>query len=390
MSYLRSIIHLDMDAFYPSVEIKDNPALKGQPVIVGGGRERGVVASASYEARRSGVHSAMPIAEAMRLCPGGIFLPVRMARYKEVSTQIFEIFNRFTPLVEPLSIDEAFLDVTGSERLMGDPVEIARRIKAAVLAETGLTVSAGVAHNKFVAKVASEIQKPDGLTVIQHDAVVEFLDPLPISRMWGVGRKMEQALAALNVRTFRDLRLTPLHLLNDKFGEHGIKMHRLSLGMDEREVVTEQEAKSVGHEKTFTEDILDLETAKRELLGLADAVGRRLRREGVRGKTVTLKVKYSDFNQITRACTLKDPTDDGLEIYSAVIRLLQKTQVGKRPLRLLGISFSNLNFSEEEKQLSFFGNDGSAQRKKRLNEALDSLFLKHGDKSVGPAALLKR
>jgi len=379
-----------MDAFYPSVEIKDNPALKGQPVIVGGGRERGVVASASYEARRSGVHSAMPIAEAMRLCPGGIFLPVRMARYKEVSTQIFEIFNRFTPLVEPLSIDEAFLDVTGSERLMGDPVEIARRIKAAVLAETGLTVSAGVAHNKFVAKVASEIQKPDGLTVIQHDAVVEFLDPLPISRMWGVGRKMEQALAALNVRTFRDLRLTPLHLLNDKFGEHGIKMHRLSLGMDEREVVTEQEAKSVGHEKTFTEDILDLETAKRELLGLADAVGRRLRREGVRGKTVTLKVKYSDFNQITRACTLKDPTDDGLEIYSAVIRLLQKTQVGKRPLRLLGISFSNLNFSEEEKQLSFFGNDGSAQRKKRLNEALDSIYLKHGDKSAGPAALLRK
>ncbi|NCO58857.1 MAG: DNA polymerase IV, partial [Deltaproteobacteria bacterium CG_4_8_14_3_um_filter_51_11] len=390
MSYLRSIIHLDMDAFYPSVEIKDNPALKGQPVIVGGGRERGVVASASYEARRSGVHSAMPIAEAMRLCPGGIFLPVRMARYKEVSTQIFEIFNRFTPLVEPLSIDEAFLDVTGSERLMGDPVEIARRIKAAVLAETGLTVSAGVAHNKFVAKVASEIQKPDGLTVIQHDAVVEFLDPLPISRMWGVGRKMEEALAALNVRTFRDLRLTPLHLLNDKFGEHGIKMHRLSLGMDEREVVTEQEAKSVGHEKTFTEDILDLETAKRELLGLADAVGRRLRREGVRGKTVTLKVKYSDFNQITRACTLKDPTDDGLEIYSAVIRLLQKTQVGKRPLRLLGISFSNLNFSEEEKQLSFFGNDGSAQRKKRLNEALDSIYLKHGDKSAGPAALLRK
>jgi len=379
-----------MDAFYPSVEIKDNPALKGQPVIVGGGRERGVVASASYEARRSGVHSAMPIAEAMRLCPGGIFLPVRMARYKEVSTQIFEIFNRFTPLVEPLSIDEAFLDVTGSERLMGDPVEIARRIKAAVLAETGLTVSAGVAHNKFVAKVASEIQKPDGLTVIQHDAVVEFLDPLPISRMWGVGRKMEEALAALNVRTFRDLRLTPLHLLNDKFGEHGIKMHRLSLGMDEREVVTEQEAKSVGHEKTFTEDILDLETAKRELLGLADAVGRRMRREGVRGKTVTLKVKYSDFNQITRACTLKDPTDDGLEIYSAVIRLLQKTQVGKRPLRLLGISFPNLNFSEEEKQLSFFGNDGSAQRKKRLNEALDSIYLKHGDKSAGPAALLRK
>jgi len=379
-----------MDAFYPSVEIKDNPALKGQPVIVGGGRERGVVASASYEARRSGVHSAMPIAEAMRLCPGGIFLPVRMARYKEVSTQIFEIFNRFTPLVEPLSIDEAFLDVTGSERLMGDPVEIARRIKAAVLAETGLTVSAGVAHNKFVAKVASEIQKPDGLTVIQHDAVVEFLDPLPISRMWGVGRKMEEALAALNVRTFRDLRLTPLHLLNDKFGEHGIKMHRLSLGMDEREVVTEQKAKSVGHEKTFMEDILDLETAKLGLLGLADAVGRRMRREGVRGKTVTLKVKYSDFNQITRACSLKEPTDDGLEIYSAVVRLLQKTQVGKRPLRLLGISFSNLNFSEEEKQLSFFGNDGSAQRKKRLNEALDSIYLKHGDKSAGPAALLRK
>ena len=199
----RAIIHLDMDAFYPAVEVLDNPELKGKPVIVGGGRERGVVSSASYEARKFGVHSAQPMATAMRLCPDGVFLPGRMSRYKEVSKQVFEIFYRFTPLVEPLSIDEAFLDVTGSIRLFGGPVEIAKKVKQVVVNETGLTVSAGVAPSKFVAKIASDIDKPDGLTVVPSDKVREFLDPLTIKKMWGVGKVTQEALARINVRTFQ-------------------------------------------------------------------------------------------------------------------------------------------------------------------------------------------
>ncbi|MFH1241867.1 MAG: DNA polymerase IV [Pseudomonadota bacterium] len=388
--YKRAIIHLDMDAFYPAVEVLDRPELKGKPVIVGGSRERGVVSSASYEARKFGVHSAQPMARAVRLCPNGIFLPVRMSRYKEVSRQVFEIFYRFTPLVEPLSIDEAFLDVTGSERLLGKPVEIAKRIKHMVFEETGLTVSAGVAPNKFVAKIASDLEKPDGLTVVPQQKVREFLDPLPIGKMWGVGKKTQEALVRLNIRTFRDLRQSPLRVLEQRFGKHGIKMHQLSMGIDEREVVTEHEAKSVGHERTFLEDISDPEAAKKELLDLANQVGRRMRREGLSGSTVTLKVKYSDFTQITRAETLQRSTDDGLEIYSSARRLLQKTQVGKKPVRLLGISLSQISLSGSGEQLSFFGQDELSQKRKKLNTALDSLQEKHGDKSVRPGTLFTK
>jgi DNA polymerase-4 len=388
--YKRAIIHLDMDAFYPAVEVLDRPELKGKPVIVGGSRERGVVSSASYEARKFGVHSAQPMARAVRSCPNGIFLPVRMSRYKEVSRQVFEIFCRFTPLVEPLSIDEAFLDVTGSERLLGKPVEIAKRIKHVVFEETGLTVSAGVAPNKFVAKIASDMEKPDGLTVVPQDKVREFLDPLPMSKMWGVGKKTQDVLTRLNIRTFLDLRQTPLRVLEQRFGKHGIRMHQLSMGIDEREVVTGHEAKSVGHERTFMEDISDLGAAKKELLDLANQVGRRMRREGLSGSTVTLKVKYSDFTQITRAETLQRSTDDGLEIYSSARRLLQKTQVGKRPVRLLGISLSQISLSGSGEQLSFFGQDELSQKRKKLNKAVDSLQEKHGDKSVRPGTLFTK
>jgi DNA polymerase-4 len=385
----RSIIHLDMDAFYPAVEVLDNPELKGKPVIVGGSRERGVVSSASYEAREFGVHSAQPMATAMGLCPHGVVLPGRMSRYKEVSNQVFEIFSRFTPLVEPLSIDEAFLDVAGSERLLGKPVEIAKKIKQAVFKETGLTVSAGVAPSKFVAKIASDMDKPDGLTIVPHDKVREILDPLPVKKMWGVGKKTQEALARINIRTFRDLRQMPVKVLEQKFGKHGIKMHHLAMGIDEREVITEHEVKSVGHEQTFMEDILDMEVAKKELLSLANRVGSRMRREGVTGKTVTLKVKYSDFTQITRSITLPESTDDGFEIYSTAGRLLQKTKVGKRPVRLLGISLSHLSFPDTKGQISLFGQEESSQRRKRLNIALDSLYEKHGDKSIRPGTLLK-
>jgi DNA polymerase-4 len=385
----KAIIHLDMDAFYPAVEILDNPGLKGKPVIVGGGRERGVVSSASYEARTFGVHSAQPMATAMRLCPNGVFLPVRMSRYKEVSKQVFEIFFRFTPLVEPLSIDEAFLDVTGSIRLFGEPVGIAKRIKQMVVEETGLTISAGVAPSKFVAKIASDMDKPDGLTVVPSDQLREFLNPLPIKKMWGVGKVTQEALARLNVRTFKDLSLMPLKVLERQFGKQGLKMHHLSMGIDPREVIPEHDAKSIGHEETFPQDIIDRGAAKKELLSLANKVARRMRREGVIGRTITLKVKYSDFVQITRSKTLPTPTDDGPEIYSNVCRLLKKTEVGKRPVRLLGISLSQLSAIGSETQLGLFNPDGEALKRKELHAAIDSLHEKFGEKSIRPGTLLK-
>jgi DNA polymerase-4 len=377
-----------MDAFYPSVEVMDNPALKGKPVIVGGSKERGVVSSASYEARKFGIHSAQPMCQARRRCPDGIFLPVRMSRYKEVSERVFEIFHHFTPLVEPVSIDEAFLDVTGSTRIFGQPENIAKMIKKTILTQTGLTVSAGVAPSKFVAKIASDIQKPDGLTVIPRSCVKKFLDPLPVKKMWGVGKMTQLTLRHLNIRTFRELRQTPVTFLEKKFGKHGVKMHQLAMGEDERDVMPEHDVKSIGHEQTFPYDITSLDMAKKELLALGNKVARRMRRQGVTGKTVTLKVKYNDFVQITRSTTLPKHTDDGLGIYSTACRLLKKTEVTIKPIRLLGISLSQLNLLGMETQRSLFDQNSSSQKRRRLNTTLDSLEAKFGKQSVLPGTLL--
>jgi DNA polymerase-4 len=385
----RDIIHLDMDAFYASVECLDNPALRGKPVIVGGGRERGVVSSASYEAREYGVHSAQPNAHAARLCPHGIFLPVRMGRYKEISDRVFTIFGRFTPLVEPLSIDEAFLDVTGSRRLFGTPVEIAQRIRGMVRQEIGLTVSAGVAPTKFVAKIASDLHKPDGLTVVPRGKVKEFLDPLPIDTLWGVGEKTLLSLTCLGVRTISDLRRVPLELLIEKFGTHGRAMYRHARGKDTREVEPTREVKSLGREETYLEDIKERDEAQREILSLAVKVARRMRRYGFAGRTVTLKVKYSNFTQITRSVTLPKGTDDAHEIYQACTRLLEKTAVGKRRVRLLGVSLSHFSFLGEETQLSLFNEEVVVQKVKRLHQALDTVSDKFGEDIVRPATLLK-
>ncbi len=378
-----------MDAFYPSVEIMDHPELKGKPVIVGGGFERGVVSSASYEARKFGVHSAQPTAQARRLCPDGIFLPPRMERYQEVSAKIFRIFRRFTPIVEPLSIDEAFLDVSGSRRLFGPPEQIARAVKEEVLSETGLTVSAGVAPSKFVAKIASDIEKPDGLTVVLPGQVRAFLDPLPINRMWGAGKATQKALHRLNIRTFRDLRQFPVTILGQNFGKSGVKMHELASGIDERDVIPHREAKSIGHERTFARDILEHGEVKKTLLSLADRVAHRMRTHRACGKTVTLKVKYSDFSQITRSSTLPFSTDDGLKIYGEILKLLRSTEVGKRPVRLLGVSLSHLDLSAPHKQLTLFNGNGGLEKRQRLNAALDSLEEKHGEKCVKPGALIR-
>jgi len=385
----KEIIHLDMDAFYAAVEVLDNPSLKGKPVIVGGSKRRGVVSSASYEARKCGVHSAQPIATAMRFCPRGVFLPVRMSRYQEVSEQIFEIFRRFTPLVEPLSIDEAFLDVTGSTRMFGEPEEIARKIKSLVKKEIGLTVSAGVASLKFVAKIASGLNKPDGLTVVPPGKVQEFLDPLPIDMLWGVGKATGKVFATLGVKTIGDLRHIPVDILIAKLGKNGLHLHQLSQGIDEREVEIKVDVKSIGQEETFAEDVIDDEIAKREILSLSAKVGRRLRKEGVRGKTITLKVKYHDFVQTTRSLTILEPTDDGGEITKVCYLLLKKTEVGRRPIRLLGISVSQLT-SLTAQQLPLFSQDLRMQKNKRLNKALDTIQEKFGDGAIIPGTLLRK
>ena len=385
----KTIIHLDMDAFYAAVEVLDNPSLKGRPVIVCGPRQRGVVSSASYEARKFGIHSAQPTAAAMGLCPKGVFLPVRMSRYKEVSDEIFEIFHRFTPLVEPLSIDEAFLDATDSERLFGNPEQIAKKIKRTVAEEIGLTVSAGIAPCKFVAKIASDLHKPDGLTVVPQDKVNAFLAPLSIDKLWGVGKATQKALARLGVRTIGDLSRLPPEMLEKRFGKHGIHLHLLSRGIDERDVEPVREVKSIGGEETFAEDILHVDVIKRELLSLATRVSRRMRRQGLAGKTVTLKVKYHDFVRISRSKTLPDSTDDEREIFRSCCGLLEKTEAGKRPVRLLGISLSHLCSKGDQMQLSLFEAGISREKSKRLNLAVDKIQEKFGEGAILPSTLLE-
>jgi len=387
--WLKAILHLDIDAFYPSVEVLDNPKLQGQAVIVGGPKERGVVSSASYEARKFGVHSAQPMAKAMRLCPKGVFLPVRMARYKEVSRQVFKIFHLFTPLVEPVSIDEAFLDVTGSKRLFGQPEEMAASIKRAVREETRLTISAGLAPSKFVAKIASDLDKPDGLTVVRPDRVRAFLDPLSIDKMWGVGKQTQGRLHRLGIRTIGDLSGFPAEVLEEQFGKHGTKMHQLALGIDERAVFPWSEAKSVGHEETFSQDMVETEAARKAILSLAEKVARRMRQEGVSGRTITLKVKYSDFVQVTRSATLAALTSDGHTLFLTASKLMEKTDVGRKPVRLLGVSVSQLSHSSvSAEQLSLFGEGDTLSKRKDLNAALDSVSDRFGEDALRPATLL--
>jgi DNA polymerase-4 len=385
----RTIIHLDMDAFYASVEVLDDPSLKGRPVIVGGLSGRGVVSAASYEARKYGIHSAQPMTAARRLCPGGVFLPVRMSRYQELSREIFDLFRIFTPLVEPLSIDEAFLDVTGSLRLFGPAATIARQVKALVLEKTGLTVSAGVAPNKFLAKIASDLEKPDGLTVVSPEGIQDFLDPLPIERLWGVGPATRKELRLLGVETIGDLRRLSETLLRKRWGESGRRLAALARGLDDREVQTVRENKSIGNEETFGADLLDPETIRKQLLALSHKTARRMRREGFAGRTITLKVKYQDFTRITRSRTLKEATDDGQVLYRIGSELLLKTAVGHRPIRLIGISVSQPCREAENGQLTIFQPTADREKSKKMNQALDDIQRKYGLRALRPAALVE-
>lgn len=339
----RQILHVDMDAFYASVEQRDDPALRGKPVIVGGRSRRGVVAAASYEVRPFGVRSAMSMVEALQRCPEAIVVAPRMRHYADVSAKVFDIFHRFTPLVEGLSFDEAFLDVTGSQRLFGDGVAIARQIRAAIRDELSLTASAGVAPAKFVAKVASDLDKPDGLVVVAPEGVREFLAPLPIERMWGVGKKAAARLRAHGFRTLGDLATTPVESLEAVLGSWGRSVHALARGEDEREVVPDRDAKSIGAEETFESDLRTLEALERPLLHQAGRVAGRLSRAGLRARCVTVKLKYGDHSTKTRQTRLPEPVADTDSIYDAARALLPRFPSVARGVRLTGVSCSELH-----------------------------------------------
>ncbi len=373
----RTILHVDLDAFFAAVEQRDRPELRGKPVIVGGDpRGRGVVSAASYEARAFGVRSAMSLTEALRRCPDGVFLPVRGRAYQQASREVMSILRSFTPLVEPVSIDEAFLDVTGSRPLFGDGPTIAGSIKTAVRDEVGLTASVGVATTKLVAKIASDLRKPDGLVVVAPGDEATFLAPLPIWRLWGVGEKTATVLAEYGVRTIGDLAALSPDLLVRRFGKHGGSLATRAMGMDAEPVHEGDPAKSVGHETTFDVDSSDPEVIERTLLALSEGVAGRLRSAGVRASTIAVKVRDSSFRTITRQRTLRQPTDLTEPIYRTVLELARPEVRGIR-VRLLGVTASNLG---EREQLGLFPDEDP--RRRRAIEATDTIRRRFGSSAV--------
>lgn len=381
------ILHIDMDAYYASVEERDQPALVGQPVIVGGQAEsRGVVSAANYVARKFGVHSAMPMRTAVRLCPQAVVLPVRMEHYARISRQIREIFHRYTPLVEPLSLDEAFLDVRGSEQLFGPAIEIGRRIKAEILEETQLVASIGAAPNKFLAKIASDLKKPDAFVIVEADRVDEFLAPLPVSRLWGVGKRAEEKLHGIGIHTIGQLSRTPLATLKMCFGD-AVATHLLdlSLGRDDRSVVPDRDARSVSHETTFAVDISDAEVLRTCLLELTEQVGRRLRRHDIFGRTVHLKIRFSDFHTLTRSHSLPDASNTTSDLWQAVSEQLFPRVALQQPVRLVGVGVSSLSHTRERQRTLF---DDTSDRDSALDSASDAIRNRFGGTAIQRGASL--
>lgn len=351
----RRILHCDMDSFFAAVEMRDDPSLRGKPVVVGGDpRGRGVVAAASYEVRKYGVHSAMPAARAIQLCPQAIFLKPDFRRYREESGKIFDIFRRFTPLVQPVSVDEAYLDVTEHLEPWGSATGVAQEIQRQVRAERRLTVSIGVAPNKLVAKIASDFHKPDGLTVVHPHKVEGFLAPLAVRKLRGVGPRTEEALAKLGIETVADLRRVERDDLVRRFGRHGESLFEFARGLDERPVVTHRERKSLGHENTYREDLASLDRMDAEMERFAEEVARGLEKRGFLASTFTAKVRFGDFTTVTRSKTLPSPTADAVVIGRVARELLRRTQAPQRPVRLLGVTASGLIGDEEERQLWLF------------------------------------
>ena len=384
----RSILHCDLDAFYASVEQRDHPEYRGKPVIVGGGpNERGVVSAASYEARAFGVHSAMPLVQAGKLCPQGIFVPGDAAAYEKASDAVMALFAERTPLVEPISLDEAFLDVTGTAHLFGGPEACGRGLKRDVREKVGLVLSVGLAANKLCAKVASDLRKPDGFVVVPRGHEQAFLAPLPLKRLWGVGPKTQRVLEDLGMRTIGDLAQADPALLEARLGEHGTTIQQRARGNDDdREVVAEPgDPKSIGHAHTFDRDTLDRAVIERTLLRLSEGVGRRLRTHELRGRTVTLQLRVAPFETRTRQRTLTEPTADDLRIYETARSLLREALAADRdagrvsPVRLVGVTASGLVGGE---QLDLF----TGARVSRLNAAMDAVRKRFGDDALDRAS----
>ena len=386
----RTILHVDMDAFYASIEIREDPGLAGRPVVVGAdpmaGRGRGVVAAASYEARQYGIRSAMPISEAYRRCPTAAFLRPRGILYADVSRRIFYLLERFTDLVEPLSIDEAFLDVTASQALHGDGLVIARAIKDGIQRQESLTSSVGVAASKFVAKLASDLEKPDGLVSVPPGSEADFLAPLAIERLWGAGPKTVERLYGFGIRTFGDMQALAREELVRHFGEAaGERFYSLCRGIDERRVRPDRARKSLGKEITFDADVRDRRTVERTLLRLCEAVAASLRGKGLAGGTVTVKLRWEGFETVTRQITLPRPVDTFEGIWPVAVRLFRAADRQSRKVRLIGVSLSGL-VSGEAGQLSLFPTDRSEDR--RVADAVDRLKERFGRDAVTRAELL--
>jgi len=387
------IIHIDMDAFYASVEELDRPELRGRPVVVGGAAEaRGVVAAANYVARECGIHSAMPMSRALRLCPQAIRLPVRIARYVGLSRQIRGIFARYTPLIEPLSLDEAFLDAMGSERLYGSSEQIARRIKQEINTELGLMASVGVAANKFIAKIASDFDKPDGFVVVPPEQTQAFLDPLPISRLWGVGKATHQVFDRLGVQTIQQVRLLPEAVMQDYFGKHGQQLWRLAQGIDERRVVPERQAKSISHETTFAQDISDRQALQACLMDLTEQVASRLRHAELLGRTAQLKLRFADFKTLSRSVTLDKPTQTTEVLWRAASKLFEQCSL-PQAVRLLGMGVSNLLPENErvQEQAELFATIATIDpRQQQLDELADKINKRYGKATLHRGSSTRR
>ncbi|KJS13085.1 MAG: hypothetical protein VR67_06155 [Peptococcaceae bacterium BRH_c8a] len=382
---MANIIHVDMDAFFASVEQRDNPELQGRPVAVGGRPEqRGVVAAASYEARRFGVHSAMAMATAVKQCPGLVIVPTNHQKYKAVSSAIMAIFNAYTPLVEPVSLDEAFLDVRGTEKLFGPPELIGAEIQRRIKEELQLSASVGIGPNKFIAKLASDYQKPGGFTVIPQEKVLEFLAPLPVEKMWGTGLKTADKLKRIGVYTIGQLRELSQSFLEEGFGKYGTVLYQFARGEDTRSVEPHREAKSVGKEVTFAKDVREMDILRQTLRRLTEKVGRSLRRDNLKCGSVTLKIKYPDRKLVTRTEGLPEPTNLTGAIYTTVNRLLDKHC--QPPVRLIGVTCGKLT---REQVITLFPDEQQVKEEK-ITKALDQLKDRYGEEVVKVASLLEK
>jgi DNA polymerase-4 len=377
----RTILHIDMDAFFAAIEVRDDPELEGKPVIVGGSMNRGVVSTANYEARRFGVHSAMPLFRAKQRCPQGIFLPVRMPRYKEVSRQVMDILHNFTPLVEEVSIDEAYLDVSGTEDLLGSPELIARHIKERIHREIQLTCSIGIAPNKFLAKVASDMHKPDGLTIIRANEADAFLSGLPVDKIPGVGKTTLDALKRDGIETAGDLKKSSKEQLVRKFGKFGLRLYELAQGHDSSPVEPLREVKSIGAECTLPSDTGDLSVLSSTLRTHAHSVARRLRKQGLKAKTITIKIKFSDFSSVSKNHTFAEATDSSKMISDIAIQLL-RNQPLQNKVRLIGVAASNLAEISVDAQMKLFPGVPSKQRERKVDKVMDEIREKYGGKVI--------